>query len=178
FLRRSIRHSNPDESHLRKAFALLVYAEMRLGRREQALATSRRGRELFPEDAELRFREGVLLHELGRLEEAVHAYRAVLANREERHFSSIDRGLTGFKARQNLAVVYTDMGDLERAEEEWRHVVREMPSYRPGWRGLGEVLLRRDRRQEAAEVAERCLGDPSLRVEGRLLRSRLALLQG
>ena len=54
FLRRSIRHSNPDESHLRKAYALLVYAEMRLGRREEALATCLRGRELFPVDAELR----------------------------------------------------------------------------------------------------------------------------
>jgi tetratricopeptide (TPR) repeat protein len=178
FLKRSIRHSSPDESHLRKAYALLVYAELRLGRREAALATCRRGRELFPQDAELRFREGVLLHELGRLEEAVHAYRDVLANHEERHFSSIDRGLTGFKARQNLAVVYTDMGDLEQAEREWRQVTQAMPGYRPGWRGLAEVLLRRDRRLEAAEVAERCLGDPALRVEGRLLRSRLALLRG
>jgi hypothetical protein len=29
-LRRGIARSGPDESHLRKAFALLVYAEMRL----------------------------------------------------------------------------------------------------------------------------------------------------
>ena len=178
FLRRSIRHSNPDESHLRKAYALLVYAEMRLGRREAALETCRRGRELFPADAELRFREGVLLHELGRLEEAVQSYRAVLANHEERHFSSIDRGLTGFKARQNLAVVYTDLGDLERAEEEWREVTRAVPRYRPGWRGLGEVLIRAGRRREAMAVVEHCLGDPALRVEGRLLQGRLAMAAG
>jgi len=178
FLRRSIRHSNPDESHLRKAYALLVYAEMRLGRREEALATCRRGRDLFPEDAELRFREGVLFHELGRWDDAVKAYRDVLANHEERHFSSIDRGLTGFKARQNLAVVYAEMGDLAQSEEEWRQVVREMPGYRPGWRGLGEILLREGRHSEVEEVAGRCLGDPALRVEGRLLRSRLAMARG
>jgi GT2 family glycosyltransferase/tetratricopeptide (TPR) repeat protein len=180
FLKQSIRHSNPDESHLRKAYALLVYAEMRLGRREAALATCRRGRELFPEDAELRFREGVLLHELGRLEEAVQSYRAVLANHEERHFSSIDRGLTGFKARQNLAVVYTDLGDLERAEAEWREVTRAVPRYRPGWRGLGEVLIRATRLREAMAVAEHCLGEPdaAVRVEGRLLKGRLAVAAG
>ncbi len=113
FLRRSIRHSAPDESHLRKAYALLVYAEMRQGRRDEALATCRRGLDLFPQDVELRFREGVVLHELGRLEEAAQAYRTVLAVREGRHFTSIDLGLTGFKARQNLAVVYTDLGGLD-----------------------------------------------------------------
>ena len=120
FLRRSIEHSNPDESHLRKAYALLVHAEVRQGLREKALETCRRGRELFPQDTELRFREGVVLHELGRLEESAQAYRDVLAEREERHFTSIDRGLSGFKARQNLAVVYGDMGDLAQAEREWR----------------------------------------------------------
>jgi len=178
FLARSVGQSAPDESHLRKAYALLAYAQTRQGRREQALATCRRGRERFPEDAELRLREGVLLHELGRLEEAVHAYRDVLTNREGRHFDSVDRGITGFKARQNLAIVYTDMGDLVRAEEEWRQVTREVPRYRMGWRGLGDVLIRRARYQEAKAVAERCLGDPALRVEGRLLRSRLAMASG
>ena len=121
------KQSHPDESHVRKVYALLVYTQMQLGRREDALATCRTGRALFPEDAELRFREGMLLHELGRLAEAVQAYRDVLANREAQHFSSIDRGLTGFKARQNLAAVYTDMGDLKRAEEQWRQVTSRCP---------------------------------------------------
>ena len=34
FLRRSLKHSNPDESHLRKVFALLVCTETQLGRQE------------------------------------------------------------------------------------------------------------------------------------------------
>ena len=45
YLRRSISRSNPDESHLRKAYALLIYAEMRQGRHEQALAACRQGRD-------------------------------------------------------------------------------------------------------------------------------------
>ena len=178
FLRRSLRHSNLEESHLRKVYALLVCTQSQLGRRDDALSTCRAGRALFPEDAELRFREGILLHELGRLGEAAQAYRDVLTNREERHFSSIDHGLTGFKAHQNLAAVYTDMGDLVRAEAEWREVTRAMPRYRPGWRFLSELLLRTAQYQEVKAVAELCLRDPVLEVEGYLIRGRLAMANG
>ena len=157
FLKRSIGRSAPEESHLRKAYALLVYAQMRQGRPEEALTTCRRARGLFARDAELRFREGVILQELRRLEEAARAYRDVLVNPDDLHFNSIDRGLTGFKARQNLAVVYTDMGDLVRAEEEWRQVTREVPRLRAGWHSLGEVLIRNSRVGEALSVAEYCV---------------------
>jgi len=174
YLRRGIARSGPDESHLRKAYALLVYAEMRLNHHEAALEACGRGRAMFPGDAELRFRQGVLLHELGRLEEARQAYLDVLDNREERHFASVDRGLAGFKARQNLAVVASDMGDLVEAERQWREVVREAPRYRPGWRGLGETLVRRGRFAEAESLAEELLRDRPLRAEGWLLRNRIA----
>ena len=110
--------------------------------------------------------------------EAVEAYRDVLANREERHFSSVDSGLTGFKAHQNLAAVLSDMGDLVRAEEEWRQVTRLMPRYRAGWRGLAEVLMRAGRHEAARTVAERCLGDPAICVEGYLIRGRHAAAKG
>ena len=147
-----------------------------------SVATSRRWRPaggavgLFPQDAELRFREGVLLHELGRLDEARQAYLDVLSNAEERHFSSVDRGLTGFKAHQNLAVVATEMGDLAEAERQWREVVREVPRYRPGWRGLGETLIRGGRFAEAEALAEELLkNDGALRIEGLLIKSRTAL---
>jgi GT2 family glycosyltransferase/tetratricopeptide (TPR) repeat protein len=178
YLRRSIAVSGDEESHLRKAYSLLVYAEMRLGRMQEALASCGRGRRLFPEDAELRFREGVLLHDLGRLDEAVRAYRDVLERRDGRHLSSVIRGLDGFKARQNLAVVLIDMGRLDEAEREWRAVVAEMPGYRPGWRGLVEMLLAAGRLEDAGAAAEDMDGDPALGPEGALQRSRVALALG
>ncbi len=148
---------------------------MRLGRHEQALATCRRGRELFPRDVELRFREGIVLHELGRLDEARRSYLDVLASGEERHLASVDRALAGFKARQNLAVVAAEMGDLAEAERQWREVVREAPRYRLGWRGLADVLLRADRLAEVETLAQELIGDEALRIEGLLLKSRAAL---
>ena len=54
-----------------------------------------------------------------------------------------DRVVAGHLARHNLALVYRDLGDLAREEEQWRRIVEEQPGYRPGWRGLGAVLPRR-----------------------------------
>jgi tetratricopeptide (TPR) repeat protein len=178
FLRRSIARSTPGESHLRKAYALLVYALMRRDLLDEATVACREGRRLFPEDPELRFREGVLLHDLGRLAESARAYLDVLRGGGERHFTSIDRGVTGYKARHNLAVVYTDMGELGEAERRWREVVREVPAYRHGWRGLGDCLLRQGRHGEAGELAARLAGDGRLRVEGLMLTARVAEARG
>lgn len=177
FLHRSISASGQGESHLRKAYALLVYAEMRRGRMEEALEVSRRARKLFPLDIELRFREGVLLHDLGRLEEAAQAYHDALSFQEERHFSSVDRGLTGFKARQNLAVVLSDLNRLDESVHQWRLVVGEMPGYRPGWRGLGETLIRIDP-AKADLLSDEMEAHPALRLEAMLLRSRTAFARG
>ena len=154
YLRRSISRSNPNGSHLAKAYALLMYAEMRQSRLEQAHAACRQGRELFPRDVELRFREGVLMQELGRFAEARAAYLSVLSDPGDRRFASVDRGLTGFIARRNLAVLATSMGDLAEAERQWREVVREAPRYRQGWRGLGETLIQEQRLAEAEKIAD------------------------
>jgi GT2 family glycosyltransferase/tetratricopeptide (TPR) repeat protein len=178
FLKRSIQQSDPGASHLRKAYALLVHAYAELRQHDAARQTCQEGLRRFPRDAELRFREAVLLHEAGQLREAVQVYLDILHGDEERHFSSVDRGIKGFKARHNLAVVYQDLGELARAEEQWRRVVDEMPRYRPGWRGLSDVLLRQGKQPEALAVAQGLLGQPSLRCEGLLLKSQAAVARG
>jgi O-antigen biosynthesis protein len=119
------------------------------------------------------------LHELGHLHEARQAYLDVLNHDgDERHFSSVDRALTGFKARQNLAVVASDMGDLAEAERQWREVVREVPRYRQGWRGMGETMLRAGRFAELDSMAKNLTTVAELRVEGMLIKSRAAKAQG
>jgi len=86
--------------------------------------------------------------------------------------------LTGYIARQNLAVIAADLGDLVEAERWWREVVREVPQYRPGWHGLGETLIRRGRFEEVEAVTETLLGQAPLRAEGMLIKSRIALRLG
>ncbi len=125
FLVRSLRRSGEGESHLRKVYALLTYCHAQLRQTDQAWNACAKGLQLFPEDLELRFRQALLLHEAGRLDESAVAYISILNGDGERYFTSVDRGIRGFKARQNLALVYADMGDLIRSEEQWRLVVQE-----------------------------------------------------
>ena len=179
FLKRGIRQSGREEPHLRKAYGLLVYAQMKLGRQSEALASCREGREMFPRDTELRFREGVLLHDLGRFHDSRQAYLDVLnGNGDERHLASVDRGLKGFRARQNLAVLASDMGDLAEAERQWREVVREVPGYRQGWPGLADAISRQGRLNEAERLADELIKTPELRTEGYLIKSRTAVTLG
>ena len=73
--------------------------------------------------------------------------------------SSVDRGIKGFRSRQNLAAVYAAMGEVAKAEEQWRTVVHEVPTYRAGWRGLGEMLLLQGKVDEAMSVADQLCGE-------------------
>jgi tetratricopeptide (TPR) repeat protein len=155
YLEKSIGAAGPRESHLRKAYALLAQSLARLGRSEDALDACRRGLEACPGDPELEFRRGMVLHELGQLRQAETAYLAALSGSSQRYLASVDRGVSGYKARHNLALVYGDLGDWSAAEGQWRQVVAELPDYAPGWRGLGESLARQGRLDEAAELTGR-----------------------
>ena len=141
YLRESISFSTEGESHVRKAYSLLVYSLTNSGRTEEAENEARKALRMFPRDEELRFRLGIILHELGRLAEAVEVYEELILHGDDRHFTSSDASLRGFKARQNLALVACDMKDWEKAIKLWKSVVEEIPSYRQGWKGLGDAQL-------------------------------------
>jgi len=181
-LNRSIQVSHPTESHVRKAYALLVGSYTQLGRHEEAWTACREGRRHYPDDAELLFREGILHHHFGRLPDAERAYRRALEDRDQRHFSSVDGAIQGFKAHHNLALVYEDMGEPARAEQQWQKVVAEAPTYRLGWRGLVEVLLAQGKLDAAESQVRRLLAGAALpeplRTEGLSLQGRVATTRG
>ena len=175
-LRRCLAVSDPGESHVRKAHALLVASLQRQGHLEEAWDACRVGREQFPADPELLFRLGMLAHALGRLEEAEQAYRDALANRDRRHFSSVDPAIIGYKTRHNLALVYQSLGREDLAELQWRHVIAEVPGFRSGHSGLVDTLLRQ-RKYHAAEIEiETMLAEPGLQGDGRAFQARLLTL--
>jgi tetratricopeptide (TPR) repeat protein len=139
----------------RKAYSLLVNAFHQSDRQDEAWASCQAGNRLFPDDKELLFRSAIMHHHFGRLREAEHMYVRVLEEPEERHFTSVDQGLSRYKARHNLALVYQEMGCLAKAEAQWLLVVQEVPAYRPGWRGLADVLLKQGRLPDAEKLASR-----------------------
>lgn len=178
YLEDSLRHSAPGDSQRRKAYSLLSFCRAARGDLPGALGACEAGLAECPEDVELRFRHGVYLHATGRLREAVAAYERVLSASGPRYFTSLDRGVGGFKARANLAAVHADLGEWDEAETLLRTVTAEEPNYRPGWRGLGDLLVRRGRLDDATALADRLAADPRRAAEGHLLAGRVARARG
>lgn len=144
-LEKCLLASSPEESHVRKAYALLAGCLLQVDRRDECRRLLRRGLELYDRDAELLFRLGILEQNAGRNEAAIAAYEGALEDHGGRRFSSRDRGITGYKARHNLAGVYLVVDRLSLAEVQWRLALADEPSYRAAWEGLVSILLRQKR---------------------------------
>jgi O-antigen biosynthesis protein len=178
YLQRCVSVSQPGESHLRKAYALLSHSLAQLGRHVEAQTVCQHALELFPADPELHFRDGLLAHHFHHLSDAERAYRAALQGPEERQFSSVDGGISGFKARHNLAIVYADMGRFDLAEVQWRVVLEEVPTHRTAWRSLVESLLAQRRWMTAGVAIEQMSKHESLLAEAAILKGKLAMHAG
>jgi GT2 family glycosyltransferase/tetratricopeptide (TPR) repeat protein/2-polyprenyl-3-methyl-5-hydroxy-6-metoxy-1,4-benzoquinol methylase len=173
YLEQSLENCRPTSTHLRKVYALLVCCYTHLGDSGRAWEACEQGLRRFPLDLELRSRRASLLVDQERLAEAAHAFRDLLDRPDDVHFASVPRGLNEHMARRNLAAVYTRLGDLPAAEREWRKVTQETPRYREGWRGLGDLLVRSSRWEEASQLADKLVANERLGAEGRVIRANL-----
>jgi len=174
YLNRSIAVADISESHLRKAYALLIASHIQRGEFTEAERACQAGRTLFPHDPELWFREGFIAHQLGQHDKAVNAYSQALLCEDAPHFSSIDRGIRGYKTRHNLALVYEQQGRLEIAEQELRAALQEAPLYRPTRRALANNLLVQKKFAELGEELNHMAAEPSLAPETYLIRHHIA----
>jgi len=177
FLQKSIHVSSPDESHVRKAYALLIASVSLLGELEDAERLCLQGLSHFPNDPELLFRKGLIAQHLGRYAEAVDAYQTVLSHHGERYFSSVDRGITGYKARHNLGLALTSLGQHDRAEKHWRRVIDDAPNFVEGRQALADSLLEQQKFTSLEVLADqlRAIGHEA---ESRALQAELAQQRG
>jgi O-antigen biosynthesis protein len=125
WLERSLTLASPTESHVRKAYALIGAAKHALGDLEGAVAALDQGLFTVGRDPEISFRLGMVLTELGRLEEAERAFLSVEPDGE--HFSSIDVGILGFKRSSWLGRVHAKMGRYAKAREWFLRALEENP---------------------------------------------------
>lgn len=154
-LERCLAVSKPQESMVRKVYAMLAGCRQAQGDVPQAREWVERGLRLFPRDPELLFRAGVVFREAGDLPAAERSYLTLLTAREAGHIDSLDVSITGFKAHHNLALVYQDLGRWEDAGAQWRAAVEKEPGFVPSWVGLGELALRRGDSGAAGAVCDR-----------------------
>ena len=77
YLKRCLGTSTAVESHVRKAYALLVGCLIAMEKDGDARPILGRGRELFPDDAELLFRQGILEQRAKNYTKAIESYRVL-----------------------------------------------------------------------------------------------------
>lgn len=150
WLSRCLEVSRPEESHVRKAYALLLSVLQQQSRFDEAYRICETARRQFPDDKEILFRQAMLLHHRRKFDAAASSYLAVIGAASERHFVSIDVGLAGFKARHNLALVYEESGRFELAEKQWQAISDEHPDYKPAQVGRIDCLIRQKKFAEAS----------------------------
>jgi GT2 family glycosyltransferase/tetratricopeptide (TPR) repeat protein/2-polyprenyl-3-methyl-5-hydroxy-6-metoxy-1,4-benzoquinol methylase len=178
YLERCLAVSQTVESHVPKAHSLLVSSLIHMGKLRDAEDRCREALRLFPDDKELLFRRAMLLHELGDLDAAVLTYNKVLEARRQRKFESIDPGVYGYKARHNLALVYTALGQLREAELQWREILKVQPGHLQAWTQLAELLVNQNRIDDLQSLANQSAQNPQLASIATTLRSRVMELRG
>ncbi len=180
-LRRSLERSLPDASIVRKLYVLLTQGHRQLRDTGAAWAVCGAGRARFPDDAELLFAEGQLLHERGELHGAEACLLRLLDLPSTNHFASRDPGLRGYRARHQMAMLYSQQNRVAEAEAQWQQALAEHPRYGPAWQGLAELYLAQKRWPEVDQAAEQlghAAGEPVaaavLRARGHLARQEFA----
>jgi tetratricopeptide (TPR) repeat protein len=151
FFRTSRERSADTDSIVRKLYVLIGACQRQLNRPREAQDSYLEGRRLFPDDAELLFRDAGLRLEMGDLEGAVASGRRLLETGSDAPFTSVVDGLRGYRARVLLGRALVRQGRLSEADQEWRAAVRDKPDLAEAWLGLAEVSLGLQRWGEVRE---------------------------
>jgi tetratricopeptide (TPR) repeat protein len=173
-LERSLARSQKGDSIVRKLYALLSQCHDRLGRPREALAACRAGRVWCPDDAELLFAEGGLLRRLGDAAGAEAAFRQLLPADGDPpsagSFASVDEGLRGHLAWNQLALLSRQQGRHAEAEGHWRAALAQAPAFLPALLGLAETALHAGRWDELERLTAEV--EPQSPVDAAVLRAR------
>jgi GT2 family glycosyltransferase/predicted Zn-dependent protease len=108
--------SQPQESHVRKAYDLKGVSQRELGQLEEALATFQAGIDVVGNDPELRYNQGNILASQGKYKEALESYEAMHVETSG-HFSSLDVGILGYKRSHMMAQMHRALGNYRQARD-------------------------------------------------------------
>ena len=141
YLNRSLAHSAPTDSIVRKLYALIARAHQMLRDPQSALRACAQGLSLDPEDAELWFRKAIVHRHCGQAGEAEQCWRRILTLTRPQKFASVDQGIYGHLTRRNLAALAKERGDIDEAQRLWSEVLAECPGDREAAEKLGQFPL-------------------------------------
>ena len=181
-LRRSLELAPPDYSIRPKLFTMLGRGHHRLQQRAEALAICRTGLQNFPDDVELLFLQGLLLHEENDYAAAAVSLERLLTTRPQGRFTALDAGLRTYKARNLLGEVYHALARYDEAETAWRTVIAEQPQFQPAWLLLGDLIVKQSRWADldqltTAPSAHHPIESDFLRARGYIAQKKLTEAQ-
>lgn len=154
YLRRSLSGSNWQDSIVRKAFAMLTTAHMCQDELELALMANERGRQHYPEDAELLFQAGQILDGLGRLDEARAVLERLVTGADEPYYRSVDTGFRSCRGMHALAHIYRKLGNEGRFVGLLQEVVAGFQGFHPARVDLAAALALEGRIKEARDLVQ------------------------
>ncbi|MCA9059325.1 MAG: glycosyltransferase, partial [Planctomycetaceae bacterium] len=160
YLKRCLKVSGPDESHVRKAWSILVNSLRLSGAITEAIRQVQGALEIYPDDAELRFRHGVLLQQSDQCEAAVQEFRLLLEQPSVRRFQSIDNSITGYKLHHNLALALDRLGRNQEASEQWENALSHSPASATAQFEVARHALQTGNAVRLREVASFADSDP------------------
>ncbi len=153
--------------HFVEALTNLGLVELQRGNFDRAGTLLRRARRLNPDVAQPHHGLGVLEERRERRDRASRHYQAALA---------VDPGFA--PARANLARLYFNAGDFERARSQFKRLTEVAPDELLGFTGLAESLLSLRRSAEADQVTRLALERFGPAPELVLLEGRRELRNG
>jgi len=154
WLRRSLRRSSPDHTHVRACYALMGQSQVLLGELEAAEASFLKGLEAVGNDPELRYRLAVLYTKQERYGEAIQPLKAIPADTDG-FYASLDIGILGYRKFALLAQVYEALGEVEEAAKYYRAAIGANPEDRGticAFFGLAQTQRDLAAMQEAADA--------------------------
>jgi len=131
WLQKCLIHSPATDSHVRKAYALLFLSHRMGGDLEGAERVLEKGLALFPDDPELNFHAGHFWTSKREWDRAKAHYLKTLEGSGHDYFSSIDRGITGYKTFHNLAGVFSLEGNYPEAKRHWLQAMETASEFLP-----------------------------------------------
>jgi GT2 family glycosyltransferase/tetratricopeptide (TPR) repeat protein len=120
WLTRCIEVSPVQESHVRKAYALMIGSLIRLELNDEAMSALEEALLHFDADPELHFLYGQFLAARGDDIGAIAQYDKAISSDASGHFSSFDPSIQGYKALHNKALSLQRLGKEQEASDAWK----------------------------------------------------------
>ena len=135
------------------SWKVLAAALKQNGRIDESLVASQKSVELDPQDAEAYYNLGIVMQELGRLDEAEAIYKKAITLKPDH------------KTHNNLGIVMQELGRLDEAEASYKKAIKLKPDFIQAIKNRWLLLFSQKRFDEALLVADLCISKGSRELD-------------